>query len=260
MDDERRRSGSGRDVVASDLGVDLGIGYVSSAGATPVEKRDGYFDGYAPENTRPLPEMSMPDHMKPFMTPLKSCHTEDSVSEPVDRLGAISPASSVYSRRPTSIVTSFGDMTSRIDGNNFNPQREEYRLRKEQARHAFSQLGTYDFVEEEEAHDDWSEHKKGFEETARLETGELGQHDDYFSTQHSTANLETGGIGQHDHYFCTHHSTMNTDNRESQYEDIDLSQNDSYSGSQDDLYAEEATIKRSSGGVFGRFFGRGPGR
>lgn len=284
MDDEKRRSGGSREGL--DSAVDLGIGYVSSAGsgagATPGDKRDGYFDGYdshRPVQARPLSEDSMPEHMKPFMTPLQPRHnTQGFVPEPVDRAGAVSPAaSSIYSRdfsRRESIVTSFGEIHAKIDGNsNFNAHREEYRLRKEQAR----QFGTYDYVEEEEeSPDGWREQDRSLEGSQRLEVAGVDEYtspytaqrstaspgNDYFSMQHHTANQEGAGIGQHDDYFSTHHSVMNPDNRESQYEDIDLSQSDPYAGSQNDPYTEETTNrnKRNSGGYFGRLFGRGSGR
>ncbi|KUL89070.1 hypothetical protein ZTR_06136 [Talaromyces verruculosus] len=285
MDNEKRRSSGSRE--GFDSAVDLGIGYVSSAGsgagATPGDKRDGYFDGYdghGPVQARPLSEVSMPEHMKPFMTPLQPRHnTQGFVPEPVDRAGAVSPAaSSIYSRdfsRRESIVTSFGEIHAKIDGNsNFNAHREEYRLRKEQAR----QFGTYDYVEEEEeSHDGgWREQDRSLEGSERPEVVGVDEYsspytaqrstaspvNDYFSMQHHTANQERGGIGQHDDYFSTHHSVVNPDNRESQYEDIDLSQSDPYAGSQNDPYTEETTNsnKRNSGGYFGRFFGRGSGR
>lgn len=259
MDDEKRRSGSREEF---DSAVDLGIGYVSAT-VTPSDKQEGYFDGYSSyETTRPLSAISMPDHMKHIMTPLQPLqplqprHTQDSVPEAVNRLDTVSP--SIYSRRD-SIVTSFGEIHAKIDGNNnINLQREEYRLRKEQTRRQF---GGYDFVEEELS-DDWSEPNKGLEASERptastveehsspytmsLKTERTG-HDDYFSMQHSSVNQDTEDI--HNDRFSTHHSIVtNPDNTESQYEDIDLSQSDSY--------AEETSNsnKRSSGGYFGRFF------
>ncbi|KAI7976334.1 hypothetical protein EIK77_010807 [Talaromyces pinophilus] len=271
MDDEKRRSGGSREGFV-DSAVDLGIGYVSSvgsgAGAAPGDKRDGYFDGYdghGPVQARPLSEVSMPEHMKPFMTPLQPRHnTQGFAPEPVDRAGAISPAaSSIYSRdfsRRESIVTSFGEIHAKIDGNsNFNAHREEYRIRKEQAR----QFGTYDYVEEEEeSPDGWREQHRSLEGSERPEVARVDEYSSPYTAQLSTANQERGGIGQHDDYFSTHHSVVNPDNRESQYEDIDLSRSDPYAGSQNDPYTEETTNsnKRNSGGYFGRFFGRGSGR
>ncbi|QGA17194.1 hypothetical protein EYB26_004864 [Talaromyces marneffei] len=252
MDGERRRSG-GKE--AYDSALDLGIGYVSSTSTTPAERRDGYFDGYTRETTRPLSEISMPDHMKPFMTPLRSRRSHDSVPEPIDRAGAISPApSSIYSRdfsRRESIVTKFGHIHAQIDGNNntnnFNPQREEYRLRKEQAR----QFGTYEFMEEEEerACDDWLKMGNGAGTNQRQEAGEAEEYNSrHYAAQQNTANPGIGGIEQHDDYFSAQHAAIDQD-RQSQFTNIDLSQEEPHS--------EETTNQRSSGGVFGRFFGRG---
>jgi hypothetical protein len=261
MDDERRKSGaSGKEVY--DSVVDLGIGYVSSAGVdagattTPAEKRDGYFDGYTHENTRPLSGMSMPEHMKPVMTPLKPLYTQGiSVPGPIDRIGAISPApSSVYSRlsRPASIVTSFGDIHARIAGNKnnniLNPQREEYRLRREQVGKALPQFGGYDFMEEEP--------NRRLNESERPETDEIGRYDSPYTVQQTT--IDPNMKGQHDDYFSTRYSAVNqvrqSQGLESQYDDIDLSQNDSYGEGHSDSYGEEAANRRSAG-YFGRLFG-----
>ncbi|RAO68330.1 uncharacterized protein BHQ10_004342 [Talaromyces amestolkiae] len=261
MDDEKRRSG-GRN--GFDSAVDLGIGYVSSAAATPSDKREGYFDGYSSYITiRPLSTMSMPDHMKPIMTPLQPRHTQDSVPDSINRLDTISP--SIYSRRD-SILTSFGEIHAKIEGNNnFNLQREEYCRRKEQARRHF---GDHSFVEEESC-DDWSEPNRGLEASGRPAAATVEEysspytahlsttspkteegigHDDYFSIQHSAVNQNAEGQIQNDYFSARHSILANSINRESQYEDIDLSQNDPY--------VEEASKgdKRTSGGYFGRFF------
>lgn len=261
MDDEKRRS-DGRDTCGS--AVELGIEYVSSNAATPGDKQEGYFDGYSSyETTRPLSTISMPDHMKHIMTPLQPRHKQDSVPEPINRLNTVSP--SIYSRRD-SLVTSFGEIHAQIDGNtSFNLQRQEYCRRKEQARRQFEDYG---FVEEESC-DDRTEPNRGLEEgerpaaaaveeysspytlhrsttSGRTEEG-LGQ-DDYFSMQHSGVVQNEEGQIQND-YFSTRHSVVaNSVNRESQYEDIDLSQSDPY--------VEESSKgnKDTSGGYFGRFF------
>lgn len=265
MHDERRRS-DGRGMGPSDSPADQGVGYVSSsAGVTPSGKREGYFDGYHPENARRLSGTSMPDHMKPFMTPLKPRHTKDFVQGPVNRFDTISP--SIYSRHD-SIVTSVDELYSKIDGNNnLNLQKEEYRLRKEQAR---QQFGSYDFVEEgDEALDDCSKPDKGLENSERLGSSVAGGHSNPYTMQNATSGLTTENIGSgdyfstqhsamdedtprhHNDYFSTRHATVDSDNGESQYEDIDLSQNDKY--------GEGTTnnAQKSSGSYFGRLFGTG---